>query len=118
MLRFGIDSFKRFDKYRLIWKLYLRGYRNVLRFYKELGFNSDYKNKKLEFVVYNYKKDSSLFDYVPFISDYVRSKTNSEFIMKTSSPSIAFFATTDANLPTIKSLALIIILSIDLALYL
>jgi len=82
MLRFGIDSFKRFDKYKLIWKLYLRGYRNILRFYKELGFISDYKNKKLEFVVYNYKKDSSLFDYVPFISDYVRSKTNSQFVTK------------------------------------
>jgi len=82
MLRFGIDSFKRFDKYRLTWKLYLRGYRNVLRFYKELGFISDYKNKKLEYIVYNYKKDSSLFDYVPFISDYVRSKTHSEFVTK------------------------------------
>ena len=82
MLRFGIDSFKRFDKYKLIWKLYLRGYRNILRFYKELGFISDYKNKKLEFVVYNYKKDSSLFDYVPFISDYVRNKTNSAFVTK------------------------------------
>ena len=82
LLRFGIDSFKRFDKHRLIWKMYLRGYRNVLRFYKEIGFISDYKNKKLEFVFYSYKKDSSLFDYVPFISDYIRNQTSSEFIMK------------------------------------
>ncbi|MEK6868770.1 MAG: LAGLIDADG family homing endonuclease, partial [Nanoarchaeota archaeon] len=82
LLRFGIDSFKRFDKYKLIWKIYIRGYRNILRFYKEIGFVSDYKNKKLEFVVHNYQKDSSLFDYVPFISDYVRSKTHSEFVMK------------------------------------
>ncbi|MBI3027604.1 DNA gyrase subunit A [Candidatus Woesearchaeota archaeon] len=82
LLRFGIDSFKRFDKHRLIWKLYIRGYRNVLRFYKEIGFISDYKNKKLEFVVYSYKKDSSLLDYVPFISDYIRDMTNSEFVLK------------------------------------
>jgi len=66
----------------LIWKLYLRGRRNVIRFYKELGFLSDYKNKKLEYVVYNYKKDSSLLDFVPFISDYIRSRSNSSFVKK------------------------------------
>ncbi|MBI2557854.1 DNA gyrase subunit A [Candidatus Woesearchaeota archaeon] len=82
LLRFGIDAFKRFDRHRLVWKLYLRGYRNVLRFYKELGFLSDYKNKKLEFVIFSYKKDFSLLDHVPFISDYIRSFTNSEFIAK------------------------------------
>jgi len=82
LLRFGIDSFKRFDKYKLIWKLYLRGRRNIIRFYKGLGFLSDYKNKKLEYVVYNYKKDSSLFDYVPFISDYIRSRSDSSFVKK------------------------------------
>ncbi len=82
LLRFGIDSFKRFDKHKLLWKLYLRGYRNILRFYKEIGFISDYKNKKLEFVVYSYKKDNSLYDYVPFVSDYIRNLTNSEFVTK------------------------------------
>lgn len=82
LLRFGIDSFRRFDRHKLIWKLYLRGYRNVLRFYKEIGFISERKNKKLEFVVYNYKKDFSLNDYVPFISDYIRSQSNSGFINK------------------------------------
>ncbi len=80
LLRFGVDSFRRFDRSRLIWKLYLRGYRNVLRFYKEIGFISEYKNKKLEFVVYNYKKNTSISDYVPFVSDFIRGLTNSEFI--------------------------------------
>ncbi len=80
ILRFGIDSSKRFDKHRSIWKLYIRGYRNILRFYKEIGFISDYKNKKLEYVVHGYKKDSSLFDYVPFISDYIRNRTTSHFV--------------------------------------
>jgi len=82
LLRFGIDSFRRFDRYKSIWKLYIRGYRNILRFYKEVGFLSDYKIKKLEYVVYSYKKDNSLFDYVPFISDYIRGKTESSFVAK------------------------------------
>jgi DNA gyrase subunit A len=82
LLRFGIDGTKRFDKHKNIWKLYLRGQRNVLRFYKEIGFFSDYKQKKLEYVLSHYKKDSSLYDYVPFISDYIRSRTSSSFIAK------------------------------------
>jgi DNA gyrase subunit A len=82
LLRFGMDSFKRYDKYRQIWKLYIRGYRNILRYYKELGFFSEHKNSKLEYVVHTYRKDSSLFDYVPFLSDYIRSKTNSNFVTK------------------------------------
>ncbi|MBI2105258.1 DNA gyrase subunit A [Candidatus Woesearchaeota archaeon] len=82
LLRFGIDSSKRFDKYRGTWKLYIRGYRNILRFYKELGFLYQRKNKKLEYSVYCYKKKSSNSDFVPFISDYLRSWTYSEYIDK------------------------------------
>jgi DNA gyrase subunit A len=82
LLRFGIDSFKRFDNHKSIWKLYLRGNRNISRFYKEIGFLSEHKNKKLEYVVCNYKKDSSLLDYVPFVSDYIRGLNDSDFIVK------------------------------------
>lgn len=83
LLRFGIDAFKRFDKYKNVHKLYIRGKRNTLKFYKQIGFIGEIKNKKLEFVILNYKKDSSLFDYVPFISDYIRQKVGySEFIEK------------------------------------
>ena len=82
LLRFGIDGTKRFDSHRNTWKLYLRGKRNVLRFYKEIGFLSDYKQKKLEYVLTHYQKDSSLYDFVPFISDYIRSRTSSSFIAK------------------------------------
>ncbi len=82
LLRFGISSFKRFDRHRLIWKLCIRGKRNILRFYKEIGFLSAYKNKKLELILYNYKKDFSLSDYVPFIADYIRNITSSEFVSK------------------------------------
>ena len=80
LLRFGIDTSKRFDKNRGLWKLYIRGHRNRLRFYKELGFISERKNKKLEFVLLTYKKEASLYDFVPFVSDFVRRFGYSDFI--------------------------------------
>ncbi len=83
LLRLGIDTFRRFDKYRLTHKLYIRGARNTLKFYRQIGFISEFKNKKLEYVIINYKKDSSLYDYVPFISDFIRKQTSySTFSMK------------------------------------
>tara|TARA_Y100000310_G_C20692661_1_gene823347 strand:- start:952 stop:4689 length:3738 start_codon:yes stop_codon:yes gene_type:complete len=82
LLRFGIDGTKRFDPHRKTWKLYLRGKRNILRFYKEIGFLSDYKQKKLEFILTHYKKEYSQYDFVPFVSDFIRSRSNSSFITK------------------------------------
>ncbi len=82
LLRFGIDSAKRFDKYKDIWKLYLRGNRNLLRFYKEVGFISARKNKKLELIILASKKESTIKDYVPFISDFIRGLSKDEFIVK------------------------------------
>ena len=82
LLRFGIDSFKRFDKHKNIFKLYLRGKRNLLRFYKDINFTCERKKKKLEFILVNYKKSTTLTDFVPFISDFIRSLSHNEFIMK------------------------------------
>ena len=82
LLRLGIDSTKRYDNERSIWKLYIRSSGSRLRFYKEVGFLYDRKNKKLEYVVHHYAKDSSLTDFVPFISDFIRKKTSSEFVLK------------------------------------
>ncbi len=82
LLRFGIESARRFDTYRNTHKLYIRGKRNVLRFYKEIGFISERKNKKLELVVLDSLKDQSLSDFVPFISDFVRGISTNAFIMK------------------------------------
>ncbi len=82
LLRFGIDTFKRFDKYRNINKLYLRGQKNRLRFYKEINFVSERKKKVLEFVLLNCKKQSTSTDFVPFISDFIRNLSHSEFIIK------------------------------------
>jgi len=82
LLRFGIESTRRYDKHRFIWKLYLRGAQSRLRFYKEIGFLSERKTKKLEYILEHYTKDNSLTDIVPFISDSIREKTNSEFVTK------------------------------------
>jgi len=82
LLRFGIDSFIRFDKYKNINKLFIRNKRNILRFYKNINFAFENKRKKLEFVLLSYKKDYSTTDYVPFVSDFVRSLSHNEFIAK------------------------------------
>ncbi|TSC87411.1 MAG: DNA gyrase subunit A [Microgenomates group bacterium Gr01-1014_7] len=70
-LRFGITSTKRFDKYKTIHKLYIRGLKNYKLFQQEIGFLSKYKNAKLEKVLCFLNKDSSLLDYVPFLREYV-----------------------------------------------
>jgi len=85
LLRFGIESTQTFDKYKNINKLLIRGKRNTLRFYKEINFFSERKRKKLEFVLLNYKKETTLRDFVPFLSDYIRGLAkyaDNEFAMK------------------------------------
>ncbi len=82
LLRFGIESAIRYDSYKKINKLYIRGKRAVLRFYKEINFLNLTKKKKLEYVILNYKKESALTDCVPFISDFIRRLTKSSFILK------------------------------------
>ena len=82
LLRFGISSTQRFDRYRQVWKLYIRGQRNILRFHKEIGFLSERKNNKLEYVLLHYQKDQSLTDKIPFLAEYIRSRTSSHFIQR------------------------------------
>ena len=82
LLRYGIDSFRRYDKHKNLHLLQIRGKRNFLRFYKEIGFVSERKNKKLEFILALYKKDYSQKDYVPFISDFIRKIDYSDFVNK------------------------------------
>ncbi len=82
LLRFGIDCFLRIDKRHNLNLLQIRGKRNFLRFYKEIGFVSERKNKKLEVIMLLYKKDYSQRDFVPFVSDFVRGLTYSEFNSK------------------------------------
>ena len=82
LLRLGIESFWRYDKWKFIDKLIIRNKRNITRFYKEIGFLCRKKNAKLEFLVLKYKKDFSDTDYVPFISDFIRGISHNKFIMK------------------------------------
>ncbi len=84
LLRFGIDSSKRYDKWKLINKLHIHSHLNRLRFYKNINFISENKKKKLEFILLNYKNKSSKTDFVPFISDFIRKldSTSSGFIAK------------------------------------
>lgn len=84
LLRFGIDSFNRYDKWKFINKLQIRSHLNRLRFYKNINFISENKKKKLEFILLNYKNKSSKTDFVPFISDFIRKLdgTSSGFIAK------------------------------------
>ena len=82
LLRFGIDSFKRYDKYKSLYLLQIRGKRNFLRFYKEIGFFSKRKKEKLELLNLVYKKETSLRDRVPFITDFIRNLAHSEFVSK------------------------------------
>ena len=82
LLRFGIDAARRYDNYKFIHKLYLRGKRNIVRFYKNIGFISKRKNNLLEAVILAYKKDFSSKDYVPFITDFIRKLSDNDFIAR------------------------------------
>ena len=82
LLRYGIDSFKRYDKHKNLFLLQIRGKRNFLRFYKEIGFISQRKNRRLEFILNSYKKEYSSRDYVPFLSSFIRSLSQSDFILR------------------------------------
>lgn len=83
LLRCGIDTFKRYDKHRFLHKLYIRGLRNLIKFYKEIGFFSDMKNRKLEYVILSSKKEYSHYDHIPFVAKYIRKVIGyNEFIIQ------------------------------------
>src|SRR3989338_7514880 len=82
LLRFGIESKIRLDIGKNLYKLIINGKLNIFRFYKNIGFSSIRKSKRLELITFNYKKDYSATDYVPFISDFVRGLSHDQFIIK------------------------------------
>ncbi|MBI4084289.1 MAG: hypothetical protein HY431_00100, partial [Candidatus Levybacteria bacterium] len=73
LMRFGILGTKRFDRHRGVYKLYLRGRKNYKEFQNAIGFLSKRKKEKLQRILEQLKKDSSLFDFVPFLKDYIYS---------------------------------------------
>ncbi len=87
LLRFGLVSAKRFDAYRGTHKLYIRGLKNYKIFNLEIGFLSARKGQKIEAVISRLSRESSLTDFVPFVSDFVRSNLagnylEREFVLK------------------------------------
>ncbi|MBI2093157.1 MAG: DNA gyrase subunit A [Candidatus Omnitrophica bacterium] len=76
LLRFGIVSTKRFDRYRRTHKLYIRGLENYRKFQAEIGFVSQRKQEKLNHVIARRHKEFSVTDFVPFISRFARSNMN------------------------------------------
>jgi len=74
LLRFGIASTKRFDRYRGTHKLYIRGLENYRLFQEQIGFVSKRKNERLAQVITRYHKERSVSDFVPFIARFVRSR--------------------------------------------
>jgi len=83
LLNFGIvTGSPHVDKRNNCKKIYALGSQNVLKFFKEIGFFSERKNKKLrEIKKINFKRMSKN-DFVPYLSDYFRTKYSEQFIMK------------------------------------
>ena len=86
LLRFGIATTKRFDKYKNLHKLYIRGLKDYKLFKEKIDFISDIKKLKLSKLIETSKKEMSVTDFVPYLSSYIRSFVNngenSKFIYK------------------------------------
>ncbi len=87
LLRFGIATFKRWDAYRTIFKLYVRGLNNYEQFASTIGFVSNRKNNRLAAVIEKSTKDNSQTDYIPHLAAFVRQLTvpgssDRQFVLK------------------------------------
>ncbi len=78
LLRFGIAATRRYDSYRHIHKLYIRGLENYRLFQLEIGFISKRKNDKLALVISRLFKEYSTTDFIPYLSAYVRQNLDEE----------------------------------------
>ena len=72
LLRFGLASARRYDKYRQIHKLYIRGLGNYRLFENEIGFAASRKKEKLAKGIARLAKDFSRTDFIPYLSEAVR----------------------------------------------
>jgi DNA gyrase subunit A len=78
LLNFGIVSGKPYkDKRNNCFKLYLPGFDNVYKFYKNISFFSKRKNKVLQSIKNINSTRLSKTDFVPFLNDYLRNKYSS-----------------------------------------
>ncbi|MBI3627548.1 MAG: hypothetical protein HY220_02250 [Candidatus Sungbacteria bacterium] len=76
LLRFGIASTRRYDRYKLTHKIYIRGLANCRLFQEAIGFNSKEKQETLEMAIQRLHKEYPATDFIPFISDFVRTNEN------------------------------------------
>ncbi len=74
LLRFGIVSFRRFDKSKDYWLLIINGKENLEKFLKYINFETKEKIRKLEKAVKSSKGANSKTDYIPYLSSYFRNK--------------------------------------------
>jgi len=76
LLRFGIDSFLRFEKPRKAWRLFIRGHNNLNSFKEQIGFVSKEKRQRLsKFSKLNSDcQIMSKTDFIPYLSSYLRRK--------------------------------------------
>ncbi|MFH1820578.1 MAG: DNA gyrase subunit A [Candidatus Nealsonbacteria bacterium] len=79
LLRFGIASAKRYDKWRKTHKLYIRGLENYNLFRDEIGFACKYKKKKLGEAIERLVKNYSQTDFVPYLSETIKSSLSGDY---------------------------------------
>jgi len=79
LLRFGIVSAKRYDKRRKTHKLYIRGLGNYKLFKDEIGFACSFKREKLEKSIGRLVKDYSQTDFIPYLSETIRSSLSGDY---------------------------------------
>ena len=76
LLRFGIDSFLRFEQSKKLWRLFIRGHDNLNLFKEQIGFVSKEKRERLEALskLNSDYRVMSKTDFIPYLSDYLRKK--------------------------------------------
>ncbi|MEK7550738.1 MAG: DNA gyrase subunit A [Patescibacteria group bacterium] len=74
LLRFGLESSIRYDIFKDIHKLYIRGYKNLNNFSNKIGFVSQRKIDKLNHICKMNADEWSMSktDFIPFVSNYLR----------------------------------------------
>ncbi len=75
LLRFSIDSSYRFQRSKNIFKLFIHGHKNLNLFKDQIDFVTQRKREKLRKICKRNKNGwvMSKTDFVPYISDYIRS---------------------------------------------
>lgn len=82
LLRLGLETSRRYDSNRNLWKLNIQGKRSLIRFYEQIGFISSRKRKVLESAICSLEKDNSIKDMIPYLSKYVRDQVDNDYLKR------------------------------------